>query len=128
MFVYFSDIAIYIFWCYNKDTRKTKAHQKTTPADPGRKDNIMATFKAIPGASGSIHDIGVRWASDTICVNPDVRREIGENHMGNYTDNLCSYDGPLYQGSDGKLYIVEWYYGGNEPVPACWMPVERTQG
>lgn len=88
----------------------------------------MLNFTKIENKSGTLEELGVRWASDTICVNSDVRREIGENHMGNYTDDLCSYDGPLYQGSDGRLYIVEWWYGGAEPIPACWMPVERTQG
>lgn len=87
----------------------------------------MTTFKRIPGPYGSIRELGVRWASDTICVNQDVKRLIGENHMGDYIDDLCSYDGTLYQGSDDSLFIVEWYYGGAKPVPACWMPVERTE-
>ena len=84
------------------------------------------TFTKIEGASGNLEELGVRWASTTIQRNEEILRDIGENRMNDYTDDLCSYDGPLFLGSDGKLYIVEFIWRDEGFIPACWMPVERV--
>ena len=100
------------------------------PARSGEKGKIMKnlTFTKIEGASGTLDELGVRWAGTTIQMDETIRRDIGENRMNDYTDDLCSYDGPLYLGSDGKLYIVEFIFRYEGFRPACWMPVEPVSG
>lgn len=87
----------------------------------------MLNFTKIENKSGTLEELGVKWAGE-IQRNTYVSAYIGENRMGNYIDDLCSYDGNLYLGSDGNVYAVEWFFGFDKQVPACWVRVEAKNG
>lgn len=87
----------------------------------------MLTFTKIENKSGTLEELGVNWAGE-LQHNTYVSAYIGENRMGDYIDDLCSYDGNLYLGSDGNVYAVEWWFGSDEPIPACWVRVEAKTG
>lgn len=81
-------------------------------------------FEKIAGASGTIKELGVEWTDTHIHYDPYARIYIGENQMHSLASKLSTYNGPLYRGNDGNLYIVEYVNVSDIMIPACWMPVK----
>ena len=84
-------------------------------------------FSRITEKAGTLTEHGVAFFGGTISISDTVRRRIGDNRMFDAMDDLCSYDGPLYRGEDGKTYAVEFDYSGDVPEPACWWEVRQKE-
>ena len=76
-------------------------------------------------AAHGVHFVGTPKIDETVKKALAYTPEECDNRMQDILDDLCSYDGPLYRGSDDFIYAVEFVCVGDYLLPACWWKVEK---